>query len=100
MMPRMWIRLNPSGRIYCCKSIISTCYRGKLYTAPGPSGDPPVSAATEEINAILFELNQKYASPDRQLAFLAVPNGDGDDILRLDWIYQNEAVTTNLEGNY
>jgi len=99
-MPRMWIRLKPSGKVYCCKSIISTCYPGQLYTAPGPSGDLPVSAATEEINGILFGLNQKYAGADRKLAFLAVPSGDGDDILRLDWIYQNETVTTNLEGNY
>jgi hypothetical protein len=101
MMPRMWIRRTASGRNYCCKSLIHSCYPGRLYAAPGPSGDLPISAATKTINGILLGLSQENPDPSRQLAFLAVPNGTGDDyILRLDWIYQDEEIITSYDGNY
>jgi hypothetical protein len=102
-MPRMWIRKKKGKkgtRNYCIHSFIPTCYPAKLYAASGSDADQHIRAATKEINGILLSLEKQYAGPDRVLAFLAVPVDSENDILRLDWIYQDEEFVSKADGNY
>ena len=102
-MSRMWIRKKKgkkAKRNYCIRSFIPTCYPAKLYAASGSDVDPHIRIATKEINGILLTLEKKYAGPDRMLAFLAVPLDAENDILRLDWVYEDEEFVSKEDGNY
>jgi hypothetical protein len=100
-MPRMWVRRKSDGRIYCCLSRFSTCYRAALYHPTVDSGyDQRIGIVTREVNEILGELQHRDANPDRHLAFLVVPDQSGEDVLRLEWVYGDDEYTTDLEGNY
>jgi hypothetical protein len=99
MMGKWWTQIG--GKKYCHRGRHSTCYHARLYNAPPDSGvDRHIRVATEEINQILSTLEQHHAGPDRELAFLAVRESDENDILRLDWIYHDEEITTIYDGNY
>lgn len=100
MTRRMWVRRKSNGRNYCCRSVTSTCYRAFLYTPKDDSStEPAVRAATDEINRILYNLQQDDPDGDRRLAFLAVPVGE-EDILRLDWVYEDDDIISASDGNY
>ena len=101
-MGRIWIRKRKGKKKknYCIKSFASTCYPARLYSASGVDVDPHIRAATKEINGILQGVEKRYAGPDRTLAFLAVPDGAENDILRLDWIYHDEEIVSKDDGNY
>ena len=101
MMGRSWVRRKGAKRNYCLSTRITTCYPAILYTPPkdDPDIDPAVRAATDEINRILSKLQQDNPERDRRLAFLAVPDGE-EDILRLDWVYEDDEIITASDGNY
>jgi hypothetical protein len=99
-MGRSWARQNGAKKNYCFSTRISTCYRAFLYNPKDdPNIDPAIRVATDEINRILSELQQNDHERDRRLAFLAVPDGE-EDILRLDWVYEDDEIITASDGNY
>jgi hypothetical protein len=101
-MARMWIRKKKGKKKknYCIRSFIPTCYPAKLYASSGSDVDQHIRAATKAINGILSSLEKQYSGPDRTLAFLAVPVDAENDILRLDWIYEDEEYVSKEDGNY
>jgi hypothetical protein len=74
----------------------STCLHARLYTESG--ADRHIRAAIREINGILAKLEEQYAGPNRELAFLVVSDDAGDDVLTLDWIHVDKEVTTVYDG--
>jgi hypothetical protein len=96
-MPRIWVKVGK--RLYCCTSVSSTCYSARLDLPPDQRpGDDAIVQATNAINGILSGIPAPGDKGDNlaphDLCLIAVRNNQGEDTLRLEWVYDDEDVGT------
>lgn len=79
---RTWMLIDPPGKVYCYKSPDSLCHVSKLRSAKlSDFHDKVLAKATEQINAILADVEKSNKNRARELSLL--DTGEG---LLLAWV--------------
>jgi len=91
-MTRAYIRIG--DRTYCFRSMIRTCYALQL-ADPLDDQDPDksIQQATDAVNRILEKISSDHDHRDRGLALLAVPDREGNVVLRIEYVWRDQEVT-------
>jgi hypothetical protein len=95
MPKKMWVRRS-NGEWHCCTSLSQTQHQARLvYVNPdAPEFDRNLKRATDQINEVLSGLMADNVDPERELAFVVVPDPtdrceDPDTVLMLMWTLED-----------